>query len=86
MKPVKVYLTEWCPFCVRARRLLDQKGVPYEAIDVDGDFATRRWLSEVTGQRTVPQIFIGEEPIGGYTELSTLERSGALDTKLQQAS
>lgn len=82
MKPVKVYLTEWCPFCIRARRLLEQKGVAYEAVDVDGDFATRRWLSEVTGQRTVPQIFIGDEPIGGYSELSALERSGHLDQKL----
>lgn len=86
MKPVKLYLTEWCPFCVRARRLLDDKGVSYEVIDVDGDFATRRWLSEVTGQRTVPQVFIGEEPIGGYAELSALDRSGDLDSKLERAS
>ncbi|NJK89132.1 MAG: hypothetical protein HC923_06810 [Myxococcales bacterium] len=58
-----MYLTAWCPFCTRARALLDKKGVPYDPIDVDGDFEKRRWLSEVTGQRTVPQIFIGDEPI-----------------------
>lgn len=82
MKPVKIYLTAWCPFCLQARSLLDRKGVAYEAIDVDGDLATRRWLREVTGQRTVPQIFIGEEPIGGYTELAALDRNGDLDLKL----
>jgi len=82
MKPVKVYLTRWCPFCIQARSLLDRKGVDYEAIDVDGDPATRTWLRDVTGQRTVPQIFIGEESIGGYTELATLEQQGALDAKL----
>lgn len=82
MKPVKVYLTEWCPFCIRARRLLESKGIAYEAIDVDGDLATRRWLREVTGQRTVPQIFIGDEPIGGFTELHALDQSGALDLEL----
>jgi glutaredoxin 3 len=82
MKPVRIYLTEWCPFCQRARRLLDQKGVAYEAIDVDGDFPARRWLAETTGQRTVPQVFVGDEPIGGYTELAGLEAAGELDLKL----
>lgn len=82
VKPVRIYLTDWCPFCSRARMLLDRKGLSYEAIDVDGDQPTRKWLVETTGQRTIPQIFIGDEPVGGYTELAALERSGTLDLKL----
>ncbi|MEM1023375.1 MAG: glutaredoxin [Myxococcota bacterium] len=82
MKPVRIYLTDWCPFCSRARMLLDRKGLSYEAIDVDGAPETRKWLTEATGQRTIPQIFIGDESVGGYTELAALERSGALDMKL----
>lgn len=82
MKPVKMYLTYWCPFCQQAQALLDKKGVKYEEIDVDGDVKTRAWLREATGQRTVPQIFIGEESIGGYSELAALERAGKLDAKL----
>jgi glutaredoxin 3 len=82
VKPVRIYLTDWCPFCSRARMLLDRKGLSYEEIDVDGDQPTRKWLAETTGQRTIPQIFIGDEPVGGYTELANLERTGTLDQKL----
>ncbi|MBX2811865.1 MAG: glutaredoxin 3 [Myxococcales bacterium] len=83
MKSVKIYLTEWCPYCQRAKALLSQQQVPYETIDVDGDTQTRAWLAQVTGQRTVPQIFIGEESIGGYTELAALAQSGKLESKLK---
>ena len=82
MKPVRIYLTEWCPFCVRARQLLVEHGVAHEAIDVDGDMEKRAWLREVTGQRTVPQIFFGEESIGGCTELETLIHTGELASRL----
>ena len=82
MKPVTIYLTEWCPFCVRARQILDQHQVAYEAIDVDGDFEKRAWLREATGQRTVPQIFFGEEPIGGCSELEGIVRAGQLQSRL----
>lgn len=82
MKQVKVYLTHWCPYCTRAKGLLDDRGVAYEVIDVDGDAETRKWLAEATGQRTVPQIFIGDESIGGYTELSALDRKGELMNKV----
>lgn len=82
MKPVKVYLTTWCPYCQRAEALLNHKGVAYEAIDVDGQPEVRAWLAKETGQRTVPQIFIDGESIGGFTELAALERAGALDEKL----
>ncbi|MEL6189828.1 MAG: glutaredoxin 3 [Myxococcota bacterium] len=83
MQPVKIYLTAWCPYCQRAKALLELREISYEEIDVDGDHATRKWLLQSTGQRTVPQIFIGEESIGGYTELAALDRSGALQAKLE---
>lgn len=82
MKSVKVYTTDWCPYCDRAKALLRSKGVPYEEIDVEGDDAKRAWLVRTTGQRTVPQIFIGDEPVGGYTELAALDRRGELDARL----
>lgn len=75
---VVIYLTPWCPYCVMAQRLLGSRGVDYEAIDVSGNTEARAWLSENTGQRTVPQIFIKGESVGGFTELSALDRSGRL--------
>lgn len=78
MKPVKIYLTEWCPYCMRARSILEREKVPFEAIDVDGDYEKRAWLREVTGQRTVPQIFFGEQSMGGCTELEGIVRRGDL--------
>jgi glutaredoxin 3 len=65
--------------------LLDRKGVPFQEIDVTGDWDKRAWLVEATGQRTVPQIFINGVSIGGYDELSALERAGRLDGLLSQA-
>ena len=83
MAHVKVYTTNWCPFCRAAEGLLKRKNVPYERIDVHGDRETRAWLAEATGQRTVPQIFIDDRSIGGCQELHALERSGKLDDMLQ---
>lgn len=77
-KPVRVYTTGYCPYCRLAKRLLDERKIPFEEIDVTGDPAARRWLVQATGRRTVPQIFVGERPIGGYDELSSLDASGAL--------
>jgi glutaredoxin 3 len=82
MKPVRVYTTRICGYCIAAKRLLDRKGVAFEEIDVSHDAATRHWLVETTGQRTVPQIFIGDEPIGGFAELRGLDMSGELDRRL----
>ncbi|MCB9527889.1 MAG: glutaredoxin 3 [bacterium] len=82
MKPVRVYTTRICGYCVAAKRLLDRKGIAFEEIDVSEDPATRHWLVTTTGQRTVPQIFIGDEPIGGFTELRGLDMSGELDRRL----
>lgn len=83
MPPVKIYTTPYCPYCHAAKGLLDEKGVSFTEIDVTGDHEERARLAQVTGQRTVPQIFIGEESIGGYDELSALERAGRLDPLLQ---
>lgn len=73
---VTVYHTPYCPYCIRARRLLDSLEVPYEGIDVSGDPERRAWLREATGQGTVPQIFVGERSIGGSDELHALHRAG----------
>jgi glutaredoxin 3 len=83
MPAVKVYLTRWCPFCVSAERLLESKGIQFERVDVAGDHETRAWLREATGQHTVPQIFIHGQPIGGFEELSALDRMGRLDALLE---
>jgi glutaredoxin 3 len=82
MKHVRMYSTKICPYCVRAKVLLKERKIPFEEIDVTGNADARRWLVEQTGRRTVPQIFIGEESIGGFEELRALDRSGELSKKL----
>ncbi len=82
MKPVRVYSTMVCPYCVRAKMLLKERGIPYEEIDVTGDYEKRQWLVQATGRRTVPQIFIGDEAIGGFDDLRALDLSGDLTRKL----
>jgi glutaredoxin 3 len=79
---VRMYTTQVCPFCIRAKALLDSKKVPFEQIDVSGDQATRDWLVKTTGRRTVPQIFINDEAIGGFDDLRALDLAGELDRKL----
>ena len=79
---VVIYTTQWCPFCIRAKALLDQKGVSYQEISVDGDLATRQQMAERAKQTSVPQIWIGEQHIGGCDQLYSLERSGGLDPLL----
>lgn len=78
MDDVRIYTTTYCGYCVAAKRLLSNRGIPYEEIDVTGDHDARTWLVQVTGRRTVPQIFIGERAIGGYTELKALDTQGRL--------
>ena len=77
-----MYTTEWCGYCVRAKALLDGKGLEYEEILLDDDPGFRQRLFDLTGGWTVPQILIDGTPIGGYTELWQLSRSGELDEKL----
>jgi len=76
--PVEIYTTSSCPFCVRAKRLLDARGIDYDEIDVADDPALRADLVKRTGRRTVPQIFIDGEPIGGFEELAALDASTRL--------
>jgi len=79
---VTVYTKQNCPFCVRAKRLLDRKGVRYEEVSVEGKDDLRTWLVEKTGQMTVPQIFVGERSLGGFSDIDALDRAGELDTIL----
>lgn len=82
--PVTVYTTSVCPYCVQAKTLLKNKGVDYQEINMQtlsGDDRTAL-MTKTNNYRTVPQIFIGEEFIGGFDQLSALEREGKLDAKL----
>jgi glutaredoxin 3 len=79
MPHVKMYTTQVCPFCVRAKMLLQQRGVSkIEEIRVDLDPAERDAMVELTGRRTVPQIFIGDTHVGGCDDLIALDQRGAL--------
>jgi len=83
MKPIEIYTTPFCPFCIRAKRLLTVKGLSYTEINVMLDRQRRDELrARADGRRTVPQIFIGGEGIGGSDELHALERAGRLDAML----
>jgi glutaredoxin 3 len=82
MARIQVYTTRWCGYCVRAKALLDGKKIPYEEILLDEDPTFRQTLNELTGGWTVPQIVIDDEPIGGFTELWRLDKSGRLDETL----
>ena len=82
MARIQIYTTRWCGYCVRAKTLLEGKGIPYEEIAVDDDPAFRQRLLDLTGGWTVPQIVIDGEPIGGYTELWRLDRDGRLEKRL----
>jgi glutaredoxin 3 len=82
LRAVTIYTTDYCAYCIRAKHLLTKRDIAFREIDVTEDDEKRAWLVETTGRRTVPQIFIGEEPIGGYTELAALDRSGELLAKL----
>jgi len=79
MARIRMYSTTWCGYCVRAKALLERRGLEYEEIVMDDDPAFRQKLLEMTGRWTVPQIFIDDVPIGGYTELWSLDRDGRLD-------
>jgi glutaredoxin 3 len=83
MATVKVYTKSNCAYCVRAKALLDRKGIAYEEIDAGHDDALRSWLVETTGQRTVPQIFVGERSLGGFSDIDALDRQGKLDAILR---
>jgi glutaredoxin 3 len=81
---VIVYRTPYCPYCSMAARLLTQEKIAFREVDVTGDDERRRWLLSVSGQRTVPQIFINGRSVGGFDELSALHRRGELRALLDQ--
>jgi glutaredoxin 3 len=83
---VEVYTTSYCPFCFRAKALLEHKGVKFEEIDVTDDPEMReKMVVRAGGRRTVPEIFINDRIVGGYDELRALELKGELDALLAQA-
>ena len=83
MSKVVIYTTPYCPYCLRAKRLLAQKGAAFEEIDVSGDWEARAKLTQMAGGlTTVPQIWIGDTHVGGSDELHALDRAGKLDQLL----
>jgi len=82
MPKIEVYSSRWCPFCVRAKMLLDSKQVEYIEIDVDAEPQQRALMQERAQRTSVPQIFIGQTHVGGCDDLYALERAGQLDALL----
>ena len=80
---IVVYSTDWCPFCTRARGLLERKGAKFEVIDVDERPEAREEMMARSGRRTVPQIFIGDTHVGGCDDLYALDAAGGLDPLLK---
>jgi len=84
MAEVVIYSTGYCGYCVRAKQLFERKGVAFTEVMVDQDPVQRELMEKLTGLRTVPQIFIDGKHVGGYHDLSALERAGGLDPLLQR--
>jgi glutaredoxin 3 len=85
MKSVTIYTTPFCGYCFAAKKLLSQKGVDFEEIDVAREPERRvEMIQRALGRRTVPQIFIGGEPVGGFDEIRALDRAGKLDPMLAE--
>ena len=84
MRRIKIYTTPICPYCVRAKALLNKKGASFEEIDVLMDRGAREEMERKSGRRSVPQIFIGEVHVGGSDDLHALEREGSLDPLLSK--
>lgn len=83
MADVKIYRTSYCPYCDMAERMFREMDVDFEEIDVTNDPETRKELAEKTGMRTVPQIFIDGESIGGFDEARAMRASGELEEILK---
>ena len=84
MAHVKIYSSDFCPYCARAKALLQQRGVTdYEEIVVDGKPDLRAQMTQITGRTSVPQIFVGDTHVGGYDDLHALDRNGGLVPLLQ---
>lgn len=85
MSGVVMYTTGLCPYCYRAKKLLEDKGVDYEEIDIMFTPGKRDEMIKRSGRRTVPQIFVGETHVGGYDDLEAMDVSGRLDPLLAQS-
>ncbi|WP_339411657.1 glutaredoxin 3 [Pseudomonas sp. EA_35y_Pfl2_R5] len=83
MQPVVIYSSDWCPYCIRAKQLLTQKGVAFNEIRVDGKPDVRAEMTRKARQTSVPQIWIGDTHVGGCDDLYALERAGKLDALLK---
>ena len=84
MRRVTIYTTPICPYCVRAKHLLKEKGASFEEVDVFMDMDARVEMEKRSGRRTVPQIFVGEVHVGGSDDLAALEQAGRLDPLLKE--
>ncbi|MEK6556438.1 MAG: glutaredoxin 3 [Bdellovibrionota bacterium] len=84
MAKITLYSADWCPFCVRAKRLLEGKGVAFDEVNVDKQPGKREEMVAKTGYKTIPMIFINDKFIGGFSELSALEAKGELDSMIKQ--
>jgi glutaredoxin 3 len=82
-QPVTLYVSDWCPYCQRAKGLLSEKNVAFNEINVEDQPKYREEMIARSGQRSVPQIFIGDRHVGGCDELFELDRSGKLDPLIQ---
>jgi glutaredoxin 3 len=80
--PVVMYTTAWCPYCIRARHLLEHKGVQFEELRIEGRMDLRAEMEARSGRTSVPQIFIGETHVGGYDDMAAFEFAGELDALL----
>ena len=81
---VIVYTTDYCPYCQMAKQLLSRKRAQFEEINVEDRPEIRRWLVSASGQRTVPQVFINGQSVGGFSDISALDQKGELDRLLAE--
>jgi len=81
---IQIYTKPGCPYCARAKELLDKKGFPYQEINIEHDLDLKKEMEQRSGRRTVPQIFIGRYHVGGCDDLYVLEADGELDALLEE--
>jgi len=81
---IKIYSTEWCPYCKNAKQFFADKDMEYEEINIEQEEISRQDLVKITGGSSVPQIVINDKPIGGYTDLITLHQNGKLQDLLNK--
>jgi glutaredoxin 3 len=83
---ILLYTTGWCPYCERAKALLNRKGLSFREVDVETDPSVREEMMVRSGRRSVPQIFVGDTHVGGFEELYALDRAGKLEQLVNGAS